>query len=469
MRCRGTRLLVLVAALATAVTAAAVTGPAPAFAAAAPSKCRVADALRGAGEQKLAERAYVAIVRATPTERCAIDGLKSITAAKPAASCRAANDLLADGKLNEAFAAYDKVGNTSCATAGKNNVRDVRRLCAAGDADQAAHRNSDALTAYKAALTKAPKAACATDGLADLAPSSVTRWVDWLVGALPVAAAVLAIVFVAGLVWLLLGYAPWLYPIVVKTRLIGTLVAPRLTLQAFADDATGFKVGGSITARIKETLQRFRDEALSEDPPDYELDFGASDEEFVDIVSGNGNLQKAIDKALDASSRTKVIEVVADFLLAILPTPHLGVAGVCEPPAGEAVATVTLERNSRLEAAAVIRSPAASGPASAVDYLALAEPSAVWVQYVLAQVYRRRRPRPDEAKSYALLRQGLVHQRAGALPAAQQAYEQAIALNSGNWAARANLAVTIARLGGDYATATAIVAESLEEMTGTPW
>jgi hypothetical protein len=152
-------------------------------------------------------------------------------------------------------------------------------------------------------------------------------------------------------------------------------------------------------------------------------------------------------------------------LYAALPIRQLAVTGVLDPPApGGVITTLSLENSGRLEAAASLRGPPLNRDPTAGDYLRLAQPSAVWVQYEVARVLSHGQVAPDAAESYALVREGLDRQLAGQDRAARQAYQQALALYSRNWAAYVNLAVLEARLAGNFSGSIEVGEEAWQKM-----
>ncbi|HEX2070358.1 MAG TPA: hypothetical protein VHF90_01765 [Thermoleophilaceae bacterium] len=385
---------------------------------AAPSarECRLPDELLAAGETKRARAAYVALLTRNPGLGCAQKGL---------------------AKANE--------------PAADTTAKEVEKLCGRGKAKREAHRDDAALKSYEAAIDKDPDAQCAIDGLQQLGPSLPTRAVDWIAEAAPravialaalIAGALLIACFVPRRVARRLGWVP----------LIGGLLRPQLSLEPLDDEALGdgaAGVGAVITNRIKERLHRFREQALSEQAYDQELDFGTVGDDFADLVSSVKGLDDAISKAGELNDQTKAVAAVLNLVYAALPTTRLTVSGVVEPPGNSSTsATLSLENGSRLEAAFQVSGPAPASPATAHDYLALAEPAAVWVQYEVANALSGgRKVHPDAPESYALTREAIEHQLELRHHQALALYERAIAGYPRNWAAHVGRATVEARLG----------------------
>jgi tetratricopeptide (TPR) repeat protein len=440
---------------------------------AAPNRCSAAEALLKGGETEEARKVYVALLKRDPTLTCAVDGLMRIHAPQPtptAPSCSSADAEFDAGDLNAARNEYMRVGESvECAAMGLAAIREVQRLCDGGGAYVASHRQDDALAAFKAALEKNPHAKCATDGLDKVKPWWLQRVSDSVTSALPELLVAIGLILLAFLVVLLAAYWKKVDRRLSRWPLIGRVLRPRLTLTALDDAALTSKVGASMAARIKERLQRFRDVALGDasDPesPGYDLEFDRADEEFADLVSGNSSLERSLDKLSGVSDQTKLVGGLASLLYTILPIKKLTVSGVLDSPESSAAAiTLALEDNERQAAAVALSGPPLPGQPTATDYLRLADPAAVWIQYVVARAVARDRIDPDGAASYALVRKGLDLQLAGDVIQARLAYQQALDRNPRNWAGKVNLAILEASIVEDPEEANVIITTVLDEM-----
>ena len=436
--------------------------------AAAAQGCAAPAALLAAGEEVQARAMYVAILKARPSTACAQLGLEKINGvpAKPPKTCTAADGMFDAGDLAGALAAYRRLGDLKCADAGVAAVREVTRICLQGDVQHRLAHNDEARTAYNAALKEDPSAACASDGLKRLDALSASSVFNDISTWIPRVLIGVGLVLLAFLLLLLLGYSRSMKRLLLHFPPARPILSPRLSLGPLDDSCLSSRVGATIAARIKECLQRYRDEALGNGTGDYDLDFAAGGEDFVDIVSGDGALSNALDNARDISDQTKTVAALVDFVFGILPIQKITVAGVLDPPTSAgAGATLILQDGSRQKAAVTLTVPAA-GQVSDADYLRLAPPSAVWVQYEVARVLNgdRRAFTEETAESYALLREGLDRQAEGDDLEAEKAYEQSVALNERNWAARVNLATLRARRAADYTASIATVAEALADI-----
>jgi len=299
--------------------------------------------------------------------------------------------------------------------------------------------------------------------------SGVSRVTTWITNALPVALIYLAAGLVALLVLLLGGYYPPFGRWLAHVPGLRAILSPRLTIGPVDDTGVSVKTGGAITARIKERLQRFREEALRHHEPDYELDHGTGEEEFADLVSGDSVFQAALKNARELSDQTKTIAAFASLIYAALPIERLTITGsICTQDDQTASGTFSLERDAQLKAATTVTGPAtqaAKPNPNGSDFVALADHAAAWAQYVVARVLATRDFTPDQAESYALVQLGLDHELAGDYELARAAFLHALALNSRNWAARVNLAVTEAHL-AKPAEAIGTLRSALTDMTG---
>jgi tetratricopeptide (TPR) repeat protein len=433
--------------------------------------CAVADALLAAGEKQHARTEYIRLLRRDPSLACAKTGLKTINAAQPAppkpkAPCAEAEIAFDQGDLDRAASKYRAVGlDTKCAEQGLAAVREVKRLCVQGRKDLALGRRDDAEKAFESALEKNPNANCASTGLQNSRRHWVVRTIAWTTAAVPNVLIALGLLAALIFLGLMLGYVRRLYPYVLRIPIAGRIVNPRVSLSPLDDKATKLDVGPALAARIKERLQRFKEEALRGGEPDYELDVGTPGDDFTDLVSESVGLENALKRVRELSDQTKIVGAVLDLLYAALPIRRLTVTGVLEPPARSGVvATLSLDSNGRVAAASSFAGPPLKRNPTAEDFLGLAQTCAVWMQYEVARELTRRKIEPDEAESYALVREGLDRQLAGQDAAARSAYEAALALNPRNWPAFVNLTVLEARLAKDFQRSVQIGEEAWEEM-----
>jgi hypothetical protein len=346
--------------------------------------------------------------------------------------------------------------------------------------DDADNKEEQARSLYTAAQDLDPSAECASTGLDELDDEgsfgeSLDGVLDKLEGIGTDLLRILGVLLVLAILASFgLRWADGVYRWLIRARFFSWLMGPRLSLVDVDATATNHdKIGAPFTARLQERLQRLRWEASGgstasgaerADIHDLDLDAGTGDEEFVEIVTGDAGLQNSLDKVSELGSQGKVVAALINLLSYLLPTRRLKVSGVLDPAdrAGTAI-TVSLQESSRLRAASVIRSaPLAADPTEA-DYLTLADPTAAWIQYAVAEAVRSKRVDPTAADSHAHLRRGLELQLAGLAGAARDAYRDAIEKNDKNWAARANMSVVAARL-GDYPGSVRNSTDGLEDM-----
>lgn len=444
-----------------AASAVGSTGPAR------PASCAVSDALAGAGAAAEARAAYVALVPARATRGCAVRGLLRLTRApRKRRLCENGDDQYDAGRLDAARRAYSSLPpGTACADIGLSAIRELARLCVKGKVERDLGRESDATAAFAAALEKNPDARCARAGIAaSRRPFWLKRWLDAFARWAPEALAALGIVLGASFLLLLLAYIPSVYRASVGWRVVGRILGPRLEVGKIAEPSSDITVGSALASRMKEFLRRFHDESLGSSV-DYDLDTGTAGEEFAEIVSGSGRLQNALEKVRDASDHTKLVAFIVDLLYAALPIPRFVASGVCDPSeVNAASATLMLENNGRLAAAVTLSTPADGSAPTAADYLDLAMPGAVWVQYEVARLLGSGEVAPGVAESAALVREGLTLQQEGRATEARRAYEEAIEKNPRNWPAWVNLASVAARLEHDFPAAVEVVEEGLHEL-----
>jgi tetratricopeptide (TPR) repeat protein len=452
-----TRFGSLCATLAVALAVSVTGGVAASVAAAAPpasttpviDPCAVPNALLAVGENSEARKGYVAILLRAPATSCAREALAKLNATQPTPTCDAADALFDSGDLAEARTAYSSLRGAKCATAGLDAVRQVDALCAQGRTEARLGHDSDARKAYEGALAKSPNVSCARTGLSELDTLSFTEVIDGVPTWAPRILTAIGLLLVGFFLLLFAGYIPPVGRWLLKVPIARSILGPRLSLSALDDSShSDDKIGASIAARIKEQLQRFRDEALAAELDDYDIDHGSGSEDFFDIVSGSGAVQDAINSARDISDQTKTVAAVLDLVYGLLPIRKITVDGALEAADGsEARMTLTLQDGVQQRGAVTLTAPTKdNGNPKSGDYARLAKPAAVWVNYEVARLIRGDRTAPPEgAASYALLREGVDRENDKQYEAAEQAYVDAILLNRENWAARANLAILRAR------------------------
>jgi hypothetical protein len=356
--------------------------------------------------------------------------------------------------------------------------------CAVPDALLAARETEQAREWYVKVLEQEPGEECASTGLSsintpdesgsffsgiwDAIGDTIDGIADWaprvVIGVASIALVLLLLLFVCGLV----NHGRWL----VRLPLVGGLFAPRVSMKRFDDSGLGdLQLGAVMAGRVKVCLHANRDHALGE-TEDYDLDYGAGDEEFVNIVSETSALQEAIRAARDISDQSKPVAAILDVVYGLLPIRKISVEGSLDSGPEEVAVSLTLQDGSRQAAAVTLTAPKGPGEATTSDFARLVQPAALWIHYQAARLTSTKReqrlPRGG-AKSYALLREGIDRQDEGNLVEAHRAYTQAIALDETNWAARVNLASLCARRLADKDTTArargiALVEEALQEM-----
>jgi tetratricopeptide (TPR) repeat protein len=358
-------------------------------------------------------------------------------------------------------------GVPSGATAAATESPEVTALCTRAATLRAAGEEADAVAAYKRALETSPTSACATKGLRDGPPATLATVLDDIVQLLPQILLAAGLVLLALFAVLLLGHIRWMHRKLVRIWGLGRMLSPRMTLSPLTDQS-GLSVGGTLDARIKRQLAESRRLASMQKGPAYEMDFSTPAEDFADLIAGDSGLKSALEKASESSDQLKIVAAVLTLMYTLLPTQRLVVSGIVEPVTGPcASATLNLEEGGRPVAAATLRgSPPDGGAAlAAVDFVDLAEPAAVWVQYEVARAIRGDIDRgPGAAVSYALVREGLANQRDGDAQSARSKFEQARELDGRNWSASLNLAMTEARLAKDYRRAVEILDVAFREI-----
>jgi tetratricopeptide (TPR) repeat protein len=407
--------------------------------------CAAPDVLAAAGESATARALYIKKLEAQPRLACAATGLGAI----------------------------DARAKQSQTTSSKE---EARALCGRASVHRKAHRRSDAIDSYKAALEKEPTAdSCGSVGLREMSAGWLSRTSESVANALPSILIGLGLLLLAGLLVLMTGYIKWVGGLFRRIWGIRYILRGRLSLADCDDSALGgeMKVGKALTAAIRERLQRFREEAVDPNGIAYDLDFGTGSEDLADIVSDSGQLSSALAKLGEASEHTKLIAAVVGGVIAALPIKRLAVSGVLGPavvtaqaanPRFSAAANLFIERGSKLVAALSLNGRVLEAQPAASDYVELCGPAAVWVQYEVARELSDTEVQYPAADSYALVREGLDYHYAGHDDQAEEAFENALQLDRRNWTAHVNLALTKARGALNYTQAVSILRRALTEM-----
>jgi tetratricopeptide (TPR) repeat protein len=348
--------------------------------------------------------------------------------------------------------------------------------CAPGEALSEAGEVNEAKKAFVEVLKEDPTSKCASASLKELnapPPKDEASWptqaANAVIDSIPT---VLVFAGLIALAWYLLLFAcrwDWLKQKLVSVWVLGDqvkyMLRPRLSFASFTDGAVDGSPGVPLTARVKERLGRMRDEALSKSGPEYDLDFGTPREEFADQVAESKTLQTALDSASEVSDQTKLVAALIKLLSVFLPIRRFAVSGALEPPATAGPAlTLVLEEEGKSESSTHLQGPSLGADPVAKDYMTLAGPAAVWLQYEIACSLTGEDGGPTRAESQALLREGLDRYQRDDIDGARSAFEQAIVLDHTNWGAYVSLAVAEARIGGNYAKSVDGTLRAIEDM-----
>jgi tetratricopeptide (TPR) repeat protein len=422
--------------------------------------CAVPDALLSVGETDAARRHYVTLLEQNPNLACALAGLSEANAS-PAPqptpqppSCSEGDQEFDAGDLSAARAAYESLGReVKCAEAGLADVREVERLCrqgagllaigrseealvaykaaleknpeascavagvseaakaivgflcSRGDSLLARHRDEDALAAYKAALERDPTAACAHEGIRVASPGWLSRTISEVSDAVPTILVGLLLVLLLGFAILMLAWSKNVYEMFTNIPFLRAILRPRLSFSPINEEAAEAKVAASLLARVQKRLHQFQSAASGDSAAgvstDDDLDFGSPDETFADLVSGNSALQKSLGALSGLSEHGKVIAGVINIAYTWLPIRQLALSGVLGPPSlMRATLSMSVEKDARLVAAAVLEGPELANRPDASHYLELGERAALWTQYVVARTLADEPIEPRSAESY---------------------------------------------------------------------
>ncbi|NLT07344.1 MAG: tetratricopeptide repeat protein [Solirubrobacterales bacterium] len=321
-------------------------------------------------------------------------------------------------------------------------------LCASGAAKEAAGDDEAATKDYLKALDEDPEAVC-KQALADLnAPpygglgetaDDALDWIGALAKWLAVVVAAVALALAVGL----LALATVLRPLAREFEglpVIGPHLRPRLKLEVVDDGALGDAgkgAGAALTARIKERLHRYHEQAQADVGAEQDLDVGALADRFADLAGDDAGLKDAVAQASEVHDHAKFAAAVVKLASALLPRRRFVVFGLIDPPDGDSMsATVSIEDGGNVPAVARVAGKGGAKPPANSDYLGLADPIAIWVQYEVARLLGGESALPaDGPESFALAREAGEHQAARRYTEALALYERAVILYPRNWAA----------------------------------
>ncbi len=345
--------------------------------------------------------------------------------------------------------------------------------CAAGDRLFEAGEYAEARKAYVEALSKT-----ASDAVAECAQAGIervndrqsaawpTRTVEWIEEAL----VVIGLAVLAFFLLIQLGRIGPVGRLLLRAPLLGRWVSPRVSIEAFADDAAGDgKPGGPLGAKLKQALLEAWEDLSTEDPPAYDLGRPSARQKVAELASDNPAVKSGLEKAGSLSEQTKVVAALLSLLYVLLPIRRFTLSGTLSPPAAVADATLLLEREAKLEATVTLTAPAAAAvgetaKAGAGDYVRLAVPAAVWTEYEVARLLAGYPADHEEALSYVTLREGLTLLGERKAEEAGDSFRKAILLNRRNWAAYMSLATAYNSSAATYLRSLATLEYALGEM-----
>lgn len=276
------------------------------------------------------------------------------------------------------------------------------------------------------------------------------RAADWLTDAAPVALVLVLALALALLLVLMLGYTAWGARIFRRVFVIRYILRPRFTVadlddRALAKDIT---IGPAMSGRIKERLQRFREDTQDESRSGYRLHSGRSEQVLIDTVQDDTGLSNALGKLGDASENGKLLAAMVGALVALLPIRRYTLTGIIEPSSDNVpLATIALQRNGRLLGTVAVGLPPLKEPPPSAAYLRLCDATAVWAQYHMTTDLADETPNARMAESYAAVRHAMDLDDDGDQPGALAAYDRAIGLDAENWTAHANRIALLAAMG----------------------
>ncbi|HEY4097978.1 MAG TPA: hypothetical protein VGM33_20820 [Baekduia sp.] len=411
-------------------------------------------------------------------------GAQARAADQPAA-CAAADALLAQAELAKAADAYEDVLATdrsaTCAARGLARISEARaretKACALAAKLSTAGQDDEAERHYAAALRQNVASACAQKGLGAPADDHGT-WHD--VGDVIDYAPKVPTALGAVLLILLVAIGAFLLLVALVRRR-----QPSLVVNDLADGAIDPKIGAAVTALMQRRLIGLR--KRSKDQGDgYDLDLIVAD---VELLTKDEDLSDAVG-ALASVPQLQLLAAILAFVdRLVLKKGRLVADGDLLPAGGHGAGiAIGLRQRNGLSASDVIWAdeldgweapapavptppppapapgdPAAAGPPPDPDpYYRLSVPAAAWVQYQASCALNSSvEVLTTDPRSFALVSVGLrLHGEDKVLQAAEL-YVRALEVDPDNVPALVNLGMVVARVTGDFALASFLVARAL--------
>jgi tetratricopeptide (TPR) repeat protein len=326
--------------------------------------------------------------------------------------------------------------------------------CALADALARDGERQAAHSAYLRVLASDPTSPCANAGVAATLPrtstTSISNTVRDIAKAVAYAVGVillgLLLVVVAALLWLQFQTrTPWLRDRWPAHR----IRRPVFSVEPMTDTGTdplGSAVAGLIRGRVSWRTDRFG----------------------LNLVSGQAGVASAFSGLGDISSEAKAAVAVIEVLTAVLPRRRFQLTGQLQPSGEEGVG-ISLELSQNGNAEALTSLWAASfhltGAPNASAYQHLAVASAAWADIWMTKAVDGGALLTGDPVSWAFFRSGVDAQRLGDRERAQVLYEQALAADSTNVGALANLGI-ICRRARRYEDARDYLERALEPTQG---
>jgi len=355
--------------------------------------------------------------------------------------CTAGDALYGLGRFKAAEKSYEKEleasASADCAKAGLEGL-DEKGECAQGKSLSESGEKAEAKKAYVEALAARPESECARAGVEDASDPSF--WDDLKtvssdalaaigLAVLVLAAAALAIgVLALAAIYLLLFLPP------TRRWARRRFRRPAVSVEALDDSGLKEELGAGTSALLREGI---------------ELGSGSN---ALKLVSGEATAAETwIAKVSEIGEQGKVAAALLSLFYLAMPRRHVKVSGALQPatvPNGHGI-SLELHREVDSRGSTTLWASRFSLPldegAGVVHRLAV--PAAAWTSHAITRETDGENLAADDPLSWALFKAGIELQRARQLDEAARLYEEALAIDPGNYGARTNLALIEAGLG----------------------
>jgi tetratricopeptide (TPR) repeat protein len=374
---------------------------------------------------------------------------------EPTKECGRGKALQELGRLGEAEGAYlEDLKTQASVGCGKEQLEAFGKAngeCAVAKVLAASGQEAKAKEAYVKVLEADPESKCAAQAL-KASPDTEEHWWSWAATAAEDVLSVLgfgllAIACAAIVAWLLLMIQMRAKRLR-RRRPARWLLRPSLEVKPLDDTGVDKHVGPAVASLIRSKVKPRHSGG-------------------IDVVTGHSVLSDALQPLGDISAQAKAAVGVVSFMLATLPRREYEASGALQAKGehGRGISVGLMNRSKQLASTTLWADDFAAPDDELTAFQRLSVPAAAWLDHRIATAMEEGGDLPDDPQSWALFRAGAAWQEDGELVKARQLYESALATDTDNFWAMANLGV-IAMVEGNYPEGLQLLTNALEGFEG---